>query len=190
MPNRLMPDNTLFSSIMNNSQGLTEEQIQQKINDTFNRLIDERVNSIVEKKIKNIQSNNNGSFLPVGTVVFTYFSPFTDYFELKEKEQRDLDKKVHQYELEMRKKGFILLGHYNVNETTKTILSQNDYPEFLNYFHAMNRNVSEVSLEGGYHFEILTMQRKGGTGFTGIRTMAWLYVGRPVGRLNTDYLYE
>lgn len=190
MPNRLMPDNTLFSSIMNNSQGLSEEQLQQKINDTFNRLIDERVNNIVEKKIKNIGSNSNEAFLPVGTVVFTYFSPFTNYFELKENEQRDLDKKVYQYELEMRKKGFILLGHYNTNEKTRTILSQNDYPEFLNYLHAMNLNVSEISLVGGYHFEILSMQRKGGTGFSGILTMAWLYVGRPVGKLNTDHLYE
>lgn len=192
MSNRLMPDNTSFSSIMNNSQSLTEEQIQQKINDTFNRLIDERVNNIVEKKIKSMKSSNNDSFLPIGTVVLTYTNPFLHYLKLKDNEKRDLDKKIHQYELEMRKKGFVLLGHYNLNEKTKTVLSQSEYPEFLKYLHAMDQDVNdpEIKLAGGYSFNISFRTGEGVFDFKELVTTAWVYVGRPVGKLNTDHLYE
>ena len=187
---RLLPNDVLFSNLIQQPNGLTEEQIQQKINDTFNRLIDERVNAIVAKKIENMKSSSNDSFLPIGTVVLTYLNPFSTYFDKKENEKHEVDKKLYQYELEMRKKGFILLGHYNLDKATKTVLTQKEYPEFLKYIQAINFNISEIPLEGGYGFDLFARSGKGGFDINNFRTLAWLYVGRPVGKLNTDYLYE
>ena len=52
MAERLIPDNTLFSSIMKQNQGMSSDEVNRAIDAKINELVSNRLSSILDEKMK------------------------------------------------------------------------------------------------------------------------------------------
>ena len=77
MAERLIPDNTLFSSLLKQNQGMSSEQVNQIIDTKINELVNQRMNGIIDNRIRQnnlIWSDTlpNGAVTPIGPHGFIF----------------------------------------------------------------------------------------------------------------------
>lgn len=71
MAERLIPDNTLFSSLLKQNQGMSSEQVNQAIDAKVNELVNQRLNGIIDGRIQHSKTVYrdtlpNGAPNPIG----------------------------------------------------------------------------------------------------------------------------
>ena len=77
MAERLIPDNTLFSSIMKQNQGMSADEVNRAIDAKINELVSNRLSSILDEKMKQSTTTwkdtlPDGSVNPIGPHGFIF----------------------------------------------------------------------------------------------------------------------
>nr|DAU01666.1 MAG TPA: hypothetical protein [Caudoviricetes sp.] len=142
------------------------------------------VNRIIEQKKTEIIN----TVLPIGSVILTYFNYNVGKEQLgRRARDPEINRRIANHIAEMKRKGFIPLDYYySGRNQQRTTLNRSEYPELMQHANDNGFLGEMVSLNGASYYNFTTNLDYENN--NKLNMMAWLYVGRPVGRLNTDGL--
>lgn len=167
MAERLIPDNTLFSSLLKQNQGMSSDQVNQAIDAKINELVNKRLSSILDEKMKQSSTTwketlPDGSINPIGPHGFIFGQKwmFKDtvplslwYFEANNN-MIDLSY-AHMYQLA--KIGIIFEGDNRIvrvkeNFSTNYYLTEDKFPIFFKYLKGVEYPFFNVKGKKAYRF--------------------------------------
>ena len=167
MAEKLIPDNTLFSSLLKQNQGMSSEQVNQAIDTKINELVNQRLSSILDEKMK--QANTtwketlpDGSVNPIGPHGFIFgqkwmfkgAAPLDLWYFDANNDMIDLHY-AHAYQLA--KIGIIFGGDNRLvrvkeNFETNYYLTEDKFPIFFKYLKNIEYPFFNVKGKKAYRF--------------------------------------
>ena len=167
MAERLIPDNTLFSSIMKQNQGMSSDEVNRAIDAKINELVSNRLSSILDEKMKQSTTTwkdtlPDGSVNPIGPHGFIFGQKwmFKDavplamwYFEANNN-MIDVSY-AHMYQLA--KIGIIFEGDNRLVRVKESFvmnyyLTEDKFPIFFKYLKSIDYPFFNVKGKKAYRF--------------------------------------